>query len=175
MVKRSIEQNLRINNFDRNGIMKETPWSRIRDQNSVYEEFFEIVGKVSSTGSVPKETIAVSGTTWICVQNWHSRILLRNLLRSRVKNASGTRSLRGRSPCGRMSRLPCKDYFKGTWTNPFCKSGIFQNACSTSPRVVADWEKVLLCASPGWKQPGKRSKKWWHKCSGYVEAEWALL
>ena len=29
------------------------------------------------------------------------------------------------------------------------KSGILQNACSTSPRMDADLGKVLLCASPG--------------------------
>ena len=29
------------------------------------------------------------------------------------------------------------------------KNGILQNACSASPRVVADLGKVLSCASPG--------------------------
>ena len=38
-----------------------------------------------------------------------------------VKNASRTRSHRGRSPNGRMSRWPCKDYLKGTCTNSFCE------------------------------------------------------
>ena len=39
MVKRSIEQNLRIKNFEaRNGNVEETPWSRIRGQNSVNKE-----------------------------------------------------------------------------------------------------------------------------------------
>ena len=28
---------------------------------------------------------------------------------------------RGKSPSGRMFRLPCKDYFKGTCTNSFCE------------------------------------------------------
>ena len=32
-----------------------------------------------------------------------------------------TRSPRGKSPSGRMSRLPCKDYLKGTCTNSFCE------------------------------------------------------
>ena len=41
-------------------LMKETPWSRIREQNSVYKEFLENVGNGSPTGSVPEETIAVS-------------------------------------------------------------------------------------------------------------------
>ena len=43
-------------------IMRETPWSRIRGQNSVYKEFLEILGNGSPTGSVLEETIAVSAT-----------------------------------------------------------------------------------------------------------------
>ena len=42
--------------------MKETPWSRIQGQNSVDKEFSDIVGNGSPTGSVLKETIAVSVT-----------------------------------------------------------------------------------------------------------------
>ena len=38
-----------------------------------------------------------------------------------VKNASRTRSPGGRSPNGKMARLPCKDYLKGTCTNRFCE------------------------------------------------------
>ena len=45
----------------------------------------------------------------------------RSSTQQNVKNASRTRSPRGRSPSGRMSRLPCKDYFKGTCTTPFCE------------------------------------------------------
>ena len=41
--------------------------------------------------------------------------------RQRVKNASRTRSPRGRSPSGKMARLACKDYLKGTCTTPFCE------------------------------------------------------
>ena len=66
IVKRSIEQDIRNCNFGgRNGnteIMRETPWSRIRDQNSVYKEFLEIVGNGNPTGSVLEETIVVSVT-----------------------------------------------------------------------------------------------------------------
>ena len=38
-----------------------------------------------------------------------------------VRNASRTRSLRGRSPIVKMARLPCKVYLKGTCTTPFCE------------------------------------------------------
>ena len=49
-------------------IMRRTPWSRIRGQNSVYKEFLEIVGNGKPTGSVLKETIAVSVTILISVE-----------------------------------------------------------------------------------------------------------
>ena len=49
--------------------MKRTPWSIIRGQNSVDKEFLEIVGNGKPTGSVLKETIEVSVTISIGVQN----------------------------------------------------------------------------------------------------------
>ena len=49
-------------------IMRRTPWSRIREQNSLYKEFMEIVGNGSPTGSVLEETIAVSATIRISVE-----------------------------------------------------------------------------------------------------------
>ena len=53
MVKRSIEQDIRNKFFGaRNGNYERTPWSRIREQNSVYKEFLEIVGNGKPTGSV---------------------------------------------------------------------------------------------------------------------------
>ena len=38
------------------------------------------------------------------------------------RNASRTRSPRGKGPSGRMSRWPCKDYLKGTCNNSFFES-----------------------------------------------------
>ena len=69
----------------------------------------------------------------------------RSSTQQNVKNASRTSSPRGRSPSGRMSRWPCKDYLRGTCNNSFfVKSGTLQNACSTRPRVVADLAKSAL-------------------------------
>ena len=67
MVKRSIEQEIRNQNF---GLgmenLRRTPWSRIREQNSVYKEFLEIVGNGSTTGSVLEETIVQGvAVNWI--------------------------------------------------------------------------------------------------------------
>ena len=66
-------------------IMKETPWSRIREQNSVDKEFLEIVGNGKPTGSALKETIAVSATILTSVRKRHSRIRLRIHSCSRVR------------------------------------------------------------------------------------------
>ena len=46
-----------------------------------------------------------------------------------------------KSPSGRMSRWPCKDYLKGTCTNSLCKRWQNKNACSTRPRVVVGFGK----------------------------------
>ena len=58
-----------------------------------------------------------------------------------------------------MARLPWKDDLKGTCTNSFCESGILQNACSTSPRMVADLGKSAHAHRQVEEQPSKRSKK----------------
>ena len=76
------------------------------------------------------------------------------------RKPSRTRSPRGKSPSGRMSRWPCKDYLKGTCNNSFCekwhppeclfyktKSGCrFREKCSYAHRQVDE-------------QPTKKSKK----------------
>ena len=68
MVKRSNEQEIRNKNFgNRNGNF-ENAVVKIREQNSVDKEFFEIVGSGKPTGSVLMETIAVSVTKSISVQ-----------------------------------------------------------------------------------------------------------
>ena len=64
--------------------MRQTPRSRIRGQNSANKEFLEIVGNGNPTGSVLKETIAVSGTISISVQKLHHQIRLRILSCSRM-------------------------------------------------------------------------------------------
>ena len=59
-----------------------------------------------------------------------------SFLQQSERNASRTRSPRGKSPSGRMSRWPCKDYLRGTCNNSFCENDTLQNACSTKTRVV---------------------------------------
>ena len=70
MVKRSIEQDLRNKNFGvRNGNYERNAVVKNQGQNSVEKEFLEIVDNGKPSGSVLKETIAVSVTISMSVQN----------------------------------------------------------------------------------------------------------
>ena len=44
-----------------------------------------------------------------------------SFMRQNERKSSRTRSPRDISPSGRMSRWPCKDYFRGTCNNSYCK------------------------------------------------------
>ena len=44
-----------------------------------------------------------------------------SFMRQNERKPSRTRSPRGRSPGGGMSRCPCKDYLRGTCNNSFCE------------------------------------------------------
>ena len=135
---------LRILKFETE-IMRQTPWSMISGQNSVNKELLEIVGSGKPTGSVLKETIAVSVTLSMSVQNRHSRILLRDLLRGNMREIH-------REPEVPDARVPVEECFdclaritsKELAPIHSVKSGTLQNACSTRPRVVADLEKSAL-------------------------------
>ena len=77
-----------------------------------------------------------------------------SFMQQNERNASRTRSPRGKSPSGRMSRWPCKDFLH---TNSFCKKWPLQNACSTRPRAVANMEKSAHVHIVD-EQPSKKSK-----------------
>ena len=66
--------------------------------------------------------MTVSVTISISVQERHSRILLRVLSCSRVREMRREPEVpEARVPVVKMSRWPCKDYLKGTCTNSFCE------------------------------------------------------
>ena len=84
----------------------------------------------------------------------------RSSTRQNVRNASRTRSPRGRSPSGKMARLPCKVYLKRTCTTPFCEKWhppqcLFyktENGCKLGEKCSYAHRQVD-------EQPGKGSKK----------------
>ena len=67
------------------------------------------------------------------------------------RNASRTRSPRGRSTSGRMSRWPCKDYLQGTCTNSFCEKWPSRMLVLQDQEWLQIRWKVLVCTSPGWR------------------------
>ena len=142
----------------RNTIMRQTPWSRIREQNSVYKGDcwqWEANGQ-RSKGDNCSFRHDVDKRAKMTQPNPSPN----SFMQQNERNASRTRSPRGRSPRGRMSRWPCKDYLKGTCTTAFCekwhppeclfyksKNGCrFVEKCSYAHRQVDE-------------QPSKRCKK----------------
>ena len=125
--------------------MRQAPWSRIRGQNSVNKELQEIVDSGKPTGSVLKETIAVSVTISISVQEQHSRTLLRVLLRGRMREMHREPEV----PDARVPVVECLDDPARISSKELApihsvKSGIFQSACSASQKMDADLEKSAL-------------------------------
>ena len=76
------------------------------------------------------------------------------------RNASRTRSPRGKSPSGRMFRWPCKDYLKGTCTISFCEKW-HPSECLfyKSESGCRFGEKCWYAHRQVDEQPSKRSKK----------------
>ena len=86
----------------------------------MYKEFLEIVGNGSPTGSVLEETIC----SFRHDMNKRGKSSPSNpsqtsFMQQSERKPSRTRSPRGKSPSGRMSRWPCKDYLRGTCNNSF--------------------------------------------------------
>ena len=161
MVKRSIEQDIRNKNFgsrngnfEKNAVVKnqgtkqrgqrilgdcwqwETNGQCVKGDNCSFRHDMNKRGKSSPSNPSPN-----------------------SFMRQNERKSSRTRSPRGKSPSGRPSRWPCKDYLRGTCNNSFCekwhppeclfyktKSGCrFVEKCSFAHRQVDE-------------QPTKRSK-----------------
>ena len=146
MVKRSIEQDIRNKNLSaRNGNYERNAVVKNQVTNSVDKEFLEIVGNEEPTGSVWKETIAVSATISKSVEKLHHQIRLRILSCSRM-------SENHREPEVPEEKVPVEECFDGHARITSkelalihsVKSGTLQNACSTRTRVVADLGKSAL-------------------------------
>ena len=112
------------------------------------QEFSEIADSGKPTGSVLKETIAVSATILVSVESVekvHHQIRLRILSCSRMSEKHRepeVPEVRVRVVERRdgLARITSKEL---AITHP-AKDGILQNACSTRLRVVADFGKSAL-------------------------------
>ena len=124
MVKRSIEQNLRMKNFEaRNGNFETS--AVVKNQRVKQREQRRSPGDCwqwKANGQCSKgDNCSFRHDMNKRAKSTQPNPSPRSSTRQNERNASRTRSPRGRSPSVKMSRLPCKDYLKGTCTNSFCE------------------------------------------------------
>ena len=162
MVKRSIEQKVRMKNFETRNVNYETSavvknqGTKQREQGSLGDCWQWKANRQCSKGDKCSFRHDINKRAKSTQPNPSSI----SSTKQSVKNASRTRSPRGKSPSGRMSRWPCKDYLKGTCTTTFCEKWhppecmfyksengcILGDKCSYAHRQVDE-------------QPSKKSKK----------------
>ena len=147
MVKRSIEQNLRMKNFEarngnyeRNAVVK-NHGTKQREQRTLGDCWqWKANGQCSKGDSCSFRHDLNKGAKMTQPNSSPSSFMQQN-----ERKASRTRSPGGRSPSEKMARLPCKDYLKGTCTTPFCeKWSVLQVR-----KWMQIWGEVLLCTPPG--------------------------
>ena len=137
MVKRSIEQDLRNRNFgarngkyERNAVVK-SHGTKQREQRSLGDCWQWKANGQCSKGHNCSFRHDVNKRAKMTQPNSSPN----SFMQQNERNASRTRSPRGKSPRGRMSRWPCKDYLKGTCTTPFCEKNGGEK-CSYAHRQV---------------------------------------
>ena len=123
MVKRSIEQEIRNNNFGaRNGnsetsVVVKNQGTKQRDQRSLGDCWqWKSNGQCSRGDNCSfRHDINKRG------KMTQSNTSQNSFTQQNERKASRTRSPNGRSPSGSKYRWPCKDYLKGTCNNSFCE------------------------------------------------------
>ena len=157
MVKRSIEQNLRMKNFEarngnyeRNAVVK-NQGTKQREQRTLGDCWqWKANGRCSKGDSCSFRHDLNKRAKMTQPNSSPSSFMQQN-----ERKASRTRSPGGRSPSEKMARLPCKDYLKGTCTTPFCeKWSVLQVR-----KWMQIWGEVLLCTPPGWKTAQQKVTK----------------
>ena len=123
MVKRSIEENLRMKifearngNYETNAVVK-NQGTKQRGQRTLGDCWQWKTNGQCSEGDNCSSRHDINKRAKLTQLNPSQS----SFVQQNERNASRTRSPRGKSPSGRMSRLPCKDYLKGTCTTPFCE------------------------------------------------------
>ena len=162
ILKRSVEQDLRNKNFEaRNGNYERNAVFKNQGAKQRGQRSLGYCWQWKANGQCSKgDNCSYRRDTNKRAKSTQPNPSPRSSKQQHVKNASRTRSPRGRSPSGKVARLPCKDYLKGICTNPFCekwhppeclfykseKGCRFGEKCSYAHRQVDE-------------QPSKRSKK----------------
>ena len=138
MVKRSIEQEIRNKNFgSRNGNFEKNAVVKNQGTKRRVQRILGDCWQWESNGQCIKgDNCSFRHDTNKRGNITQSNTSPNSFMQQNERKSSRTRTPRGRSPSGRMSRWPCKDYLRGTCNNSFCENGTLQNACSTRPRAV---------------------------------------
>ena len=123
MVKRSIEQEIRnknfgiINgNFEKNAVVQ-NQWTKQRVQRFLGDCWQWETNGQCVKGDICSFRHDINKRGKVAPSNPSPN----SFMQQNERKPSRTRSPRGKSPSGRMSRWPCKDYLKGTCNNSFCE------------------------------------------------------
>ena len=88
----------------------------------MYTEFLEIVGNGKANGQCVKgDNCSFRHDMNKRGKSSPSNPSPNSFMRQNERKPSRTRSPRGKSPSGGMSRWPCKDYLRGTCNNSLCE------------------------------------------------------
>ena len=169
MVKRSIEQNLRMKNFEaRNGNFETS--AEVKNQRMKQREQRSLgdCWQWETNGQCSKgDNCSFRPDVNKRAKSTQPNPPPSSSTRQNERNASRTRSPRGRSPSGKMAQgSPQRNLHQSIlWKTASSRMLVLQVR-----KWMQIWRKVFLCTPPGWwtaKQ--KVSKERWQKCSGYVE------
>ena len=123
MVKRSIEQNIRIKNFEaRNGNYERNAVVKNQGTKQRVQRILGDCWQWETNGQCSKgDNCSFRHDMDKRGKSSPSNPSQNSFMQQSERKPSRTRSPRGKSPSGRMSRWPCKDYLRGTCNNSFCK------------------------------------------------------
>ena len=131
-------------------IMEGTPWSRIKETKQREQIILGDCWQWEANGQSSKG----DNCSFRHDVNKRAKMTQPNPSPNSFTQQSERNASRARSPRGKSPMVGCLDGHAKITSKELApihsvKSGTFQNACSTRPRVVADLGKVLVCASSG--------------------------
>ena len=102
--------------------MRETPWSRIKGTKQRVQRILGDCWQWETNGQCVKgDNCSFRHDVDKRGKVTPSNPSPNSLMQQNERKSSRTRSPRGKSPSGRMSRWPCKDCTQGTSTNSYCE------------------------------------------------------
>ena len=162
MVKRSIEQDIRNKNFgSRNGNYERNAVVKNQGTKQRVQRILGDCWQWESNGQCIKgDNCSFRHDINKRAKSTQPNPSPRSSTQQNVKNASRSKSPGGKSPTGKMARLPCKDHLKGPCTNSFCEKWHLPECLFyKSENGCRFGEKCSYAHRQVDEQPSKRSKK----------------